>query len=551
MSTNKLPAFRIFHKQFNGRALRNLCLVILIFCSIGCSRHENPIDKIKNSYRADSLNDLILDNLRSKRIVMIGDAAHENGYYMRLVTGALDRWLDQLQKEKARLSNQGETLKRDQPLDPLPKKLILFIEADSEQTDLIRHYLQTGDITNLLMYVIHGETKWGSLPGGFSMERIEYFQNLKRIEERVQKLNTQDVSHPYDFRILGPEGIPPYDFKKTKDTTVWRQRFRRAAKGNFEYFVRHRDEVSSSTIRKMLDNNSDYKALVFYGTGHLLRGRQNKATGGGALVGIDTAYGYYLAHYLDQYFSRDSVSIFFTVHYPGAQYTRIQELEQSTTAPDYRVFCNPNPPVQCPLEILNCETTLRVLYDLMRKNSSGNSEEDQLYSRTYGIRLAYQLKRSYLNSREDIQPMLNSLLRFAWDTNRIAIKKRDGIAKKLIAKFDAVQNIISLNEWIAMPLRDSSRYLPMLKIVLTNFPPRGLVVYGSEPFANLSLNDSAKSIIKPRAKDLIEYFLVQLLWIGTPDEIKRAQKELQARTGLHLQTPREWSDWWRSQYPRL
>jgi hypothetical protein len=85
-------------------------------------------------------------------------------------------------------------------------------------------------------------------------------------------------------------------------------------------------------------------------------------------------------------------------------------------------------------------------------------------------------------------------------------------------------------------------------MVLKNIPSRGPLAYITKPFENITLNDSAKSIIKPYTKDLIEYFLVQLLWIGTPDETKRAQKELQARTGLHLQTAREWSDWWRSNY---
>ena len=237
--------------RFEGSHIRECCILIGLICFIGCSKQETPVDKAKNYYRSDSLNDLIIENLRTKRIVMLGDADHTNGYYMRLVTGLLDRWLDKLEKEKTSLSSQGEIQKINHPF---PKKLILFIEADSEQTDLIYHYIQTGNISNWLMSAIHGGFKWGSLPGGISMDIIEYFSNLKRIEERVRKLNTQNVLHPYDFRIIGPEDHPLYNLEKTKDSTLWRERYQQFEKARFEYFVRQRDELSSNTIRKTLDN---------------------------------------------------------------------------------------------------------------------------------------------------------------------------------------------------------------------------------------------------------------------------------------------------------
>ena len=476
MNTNRLHALQLSLRQFNDYTVQRFCIIILILCSIGCSQQNQSTIKVKNYYRPDSLNDLILANLRTKRIVMLGDADHGNGYYMRLVTVALDRWLDQLEKENKSLTNQGEVQKRDQQLHPLPKKLMLFIETDSEWVSLIYQYMQTGDISSWLTRNIHLGFKWGSILGGVSIDGIEFFRNLKRIEKRVKQLNMQDALHPYDFKIVGPEGVPPCDYKKTKDSTVWKEQFRQAQKGNFEYFVRQRDEISSSTIWKTLDNHSDYKALVFYGTAHLLRGRQNKAKWGGAFIGIDTAYGYYLAHYLDEYFSRDSISIFLTENYPRGSYSGIAEMERSATTPDYYVYCVPIPPAQCPLEIIQCQVTLRVLFGLMKKYSLGSSEEYQVYAHTYTNNLIFQLKRSYLNSRPETRPWLDSLQRCAQDTSRIANKRKVEIADKIIKGFDAIQNINSLHEWIAEPFGKWQFYYSMLKMVLTNLPSKGIPI---------------------------------------------------------------------------
>ncbi len=287
--------------------------------------------------------------------------------------------------------------------------------------------------------------------------------------------------------------------------------------------------------------------MIFYGTAHLLRGRQNKAAWE-APKGVDTAYGYYMANYLDQYFSRDSVSIFYTVNCPRGSYSGIAELEHSATTSDYVVSCVPITPAKFPLEIIHCQTTLRVLFELMKKYSLGSSEEEQVYAHIYTHFLDFQLKRSYLNSRPDVRPWLDSLQRYALDTSRIGNKRKVEIADKLIKSFDAVKNINLLNEWIAMPFGNWQFYLTMLKMVLTNLPSREIPILENKQFENLSLDEHTKSIILNRKEDLINYFLVNLLWIGTPDEKGRATKELMSRTGLKLRTEEEWSNWWRTKY---
>jgi len=532
---------------------RGLCILIIATCLVGCSQQRTDSkqqeDQVEKYILFDSLNYLLLDNLRTKKIIMIGDASHQHGYYMRLVTGVLDQWLDQLEKESASSLSQNAGQKINPLAHPLSKKLFLFVESDSTNLDEKNQYMQTGDVQNWLMFTFYRGTRGRNI-GGTSVDIIEYLNNLKRIQERVKKLNAQDATHPYDFQIIGPESTPPFDFPKySRDTAENRAQYRQFQKTKFEWFAYKRDELSSNNIRKILDANPEYKAVIFYGTAHLLRGRRDKtAMGWESPIGKDTAYGYFMANYLDQYFSRDSVSIFFTINRPGSPLGVIHELEHKEFSSDYRVLCSPIPPFQSPLEIIPCQTTLRAFFELMKENSRGNSEESQRYSRSYAFRLSFLLKRSYLNSRPDIKPMLDSLRRYSWDTSRTINNKRIEVADKLIKTFDAVQNINSLDEWITMPLRDSLYYLDMLRQVLSNLPTQGLP-FENEQYAKLVLNKETNAQILNRKEELIEYFLINLLWIGTPDEKTRAGDELRAKTGLKLRTEQEWSEWWRTKYP--
>jgi hypothetical protein len=530
---------------------KGLCILISFAFVIGCSQQKNnrnqPEDQVKQYIRFDSLNYLLLDNLRNKKIVMIGDANHQHGYYMRLVTGVLNKWLDEL--EKARTSSQSQNAEQKINLlsHPLPKKLFLFVEADSARLYEENQYIQTGDVQKWLMSTFYRETR-GHQPGGTSVDIIEYLHNLKRIQERVNKLNEEDVLHSYDFRIIGPESTPPFNVPKwLRDTAENRAQYRQFQKTKFEWFAYKRDELSSNNIRKILNANPEYKAVIFYGTAHLLRGRRDKAAmGWESPIGKDTAYGYYLASYLDQYFSRDSVSTFFTIHRPGSPLGVIHELEHKEFSSDYRVLCSPIPPSQSPLEIIPCQTTLRAYYELIKGNGPGNDEEKQLYFRFIIWRLRFLVERSYLNDSPELKVLLDSLRRYPRDS-RILSKQSLEITDKLIKSFDAIQNINSLDEWITMPLRDSMYYLAMLKQVLSNLPTQGLP-FENEQIANLSLNEETKSMIKNRKEDLIEYFLVNLLWIGTPNERNRARDELMTMTGLKYKTEQEWTDWWRNKY---
>jgi hypothetical protein len=537
------------HISFVG----GLCILVGFVCPTGYSQRKSnsnqPVDQIKRTIQFDSLNYVVLDNLRSKRIVMIGDAYHEHGYYMRMVTGVLDQWLDQLEKEKTSSPSKQAGQGIGQLVHLLPKKLILFVERDSIGMSAQNRYMQTGDIQSWLEYTFYHEYNYGRQPGGTSIDIIEYLNTLKRIQERVSRLNAHNVPHPYDFRIIGAESTPPFKPPPlTRDTAAYREQYRQLQKTKFEWFAYKRDELSSDNVRKVLKENPDYKALIFYGTAHLFRGRQDKAVmGGGTPLGIDSAYGYFIASYLDQYFSRDSVSIFLPYNRPETRNPEFQELEHRQLSSDYHIFCRPIPPVPSPLEIVNCQATLRAFFELMKRNGSGKSDEEQMYFRSYARRLGFQLQRSYLNSKPDARSWLDSMRKYTWDSSQTAIAKRVEVADKLIKNFDAIKNIDSLEKWMTLPMRDTSYYLTMLASVLANLPSQGDTIEKRQ-IPHVSLNEETRALIHRGKEDLVEYFLVNLLWIGTPDEKNRARKELMEKTKLKFTTEQEWSDWWRSKY---
>jgi hypothetical protein len=65
---------------------------------------------------------------------------------------------------------------------------------------------------------------------------------------------------------------------------------------------------------------------------------------------------------------------------------------------------------------------------------------------------------------------------------------------------------------------------------------------------HLPLDTTVRSFVRAHHRDLVEYFLVNLLWIGTPEEKARAFAELTTLTGRSYRTPEEWSEWWRGRY---
>jgi YVTN family beta-propeller protein len=494
----------------------------------------------------DSLNAILMDNLCRKKVVMIGDGYHEHGAFMRLVTGLLNRWVDTLEAEQ----KGGASAVSANGRNEVPHKLMLFLEADSEETDLKLRSIRNGDATPWLARMLKLETEWGHLPGGTSVDVVEYTTALNRILDRVARLNAKYPMHPYDFQIVGPEGIPPYkpfDRGQTRDTAEIRKKYLEFERTKINWFAHERDQISSHGVWKALTEHPGYKGVVFYGTAHLMRGRQNKADVGGREYGIDSAYDYYLAHFLDGYFGRDSVAVFFTQSKWRAEESGIIENAHSGEVSDYNISCPLVPRGPSPLELLPSRTVLAAFRELVKDCEKEGNEHGRVFGRVYATRLYLLLKRSNLNDGKATRPLLDSIRAHTRDTSAAAAAKRDVLFDSLIANYDAISSIDSLQNWLAIRASDSLFYNEMLNLVIMNIPG-GDSVHDSWRPTHLPLDSTMHAFVRAHNLDLVEYFLVNLLWIGTPDEKTRAVAELTTLTGQSYRTAEEWSEWWRGRY---
>ncbi len=528
---------------------------ILLICLAGCGKPQSSRNIVMKVYPFHSLDSMALNDLRSKRIVMLGDGGHQYGYFMRMVTGVLGHWVDELELQKK--GRESEDRSGDIEWNQfgyssrIPRKLFLFIEADSALVGDMNHYIQTGDILPWLKMIIQGESRYGRvMPSGISVANMEYFDELRNIKVRIDSLNDPRDSLRYDFRIIGPECIPSYlnDLKFTTDTTLMRERYEKFVRARFEYFLKQRDELSSSRIWNLLDANPDYKALVFYGTGHLLRGLRDKGAFGKPSGWKGDTHGYFLAHYLDRYFSRDSVSVFFTFVSPSPGYTGIQEIAKGPETPDYEVECYPENDFPFPLEWVNCRVTLRAILELREEYELEKGEDARFSSEVYARWLASVLKFSYLGLGEREVPSVEKLIRTANDTSASLRRKYDEIADRLISEFDAVRNVNSLGEWFPLQIRQYKFESYMLGHILTSLPT---MMEADKEQVDYGTGRGAGPVIARYSKELKEYYLVELMWLADSGERARARNDLRRLTGLKLKTPEEWSAWWRGRYRHI
>jgi len=493
----------------------------------------------------DSLNAILMDNLCRKKVVMIGDGYHEHGAFMRLATGLLNRWVDTLEAEQKEGAGVGTANGRS----AVPHRLMLFLEDDSEQLALKLRSIRNGNSALWLAAMLKLETEWGHKIGGTSVDVVEYASTLNSILDRVAHLNAKGSAHPYDLQIVGPEGVPPYkpfERGQTRDTAEIRKRYLEWGRTKFNWFAHERDRISSRAIRKALTEHPDYKGVIFYGAGHLLRGRQNKAGAGGREYGIDSAYDYYLAHFLDGYFGRDSVAVFMSQSGWRAEESGITENAHNSEIFDYDIYCPLIPPGPSPLEIMPSRTLLTSFRELV-SNCEKEGNEDGWGIRTYTTRLYLQLKRSNLNNGKATRPLLDSVRAHLRDTSAAAAARRDVLLDSLIAAFDGISSIDSSQNWLTIRASDSSFYNEMLNLVIMNIPGADSVHDSPNPI-RLPLDTTMDAFVRAHNRDLVEYFLVNLLWIGTPDEKTRALAKLTVLTGQSYQTAEEWSEWWRGRY---
>ncbi len=188
----------------------------------------------RNTYISNPERKIVLE-LSQRRIVMLGDFAHDFPLSYHTLTSTLTTWLTMLER--------GES---DQT------HLTLFLEEDGQVADLIRQYLKSGNMNAILDFLLPST----------SIERLEFYRDLSGITKRIDSMNAVlPSSRQITFDLQGPEAMNVFD----------RRMIDSAARAAELYFVRDRDSLTAMNVLAYFHEHPAQKGLMFFGNGHLIK----------------------------------------------------------------------------------------------------------------------------------------------------------------------------------------------------------------------------------------------------------------------------------------
>ncbi len=512
-----------------------LLFVLLLFPSCAKKDSNQEIEKLLKAHARTDINQFILDKFKDHRIIMIGDAGHDQGIFSRNISSFLNYWLVAVQNGKTDLKN-----------------LVLILEADSIQVKDLRKYMVSHEYRDLI----------GSRPFDFysfiSTADLEFYWSLGDLLNKVDLANANGGNIKFD--VLGPEMVLNLD----KDLT--------RAKSE-SWFVNTRDTASSHAVINYLKGNPDAKALIFYGNAHMAKGKVSKP------VKLVPSEGYYMAHYLDQEFGRRFYEIDqfgFIVDggplaAPGSSYV-IDEKHYNKAVS----LIWPSKPylsdVNATITVVG-EPEVTVSWPFVKSKTLGRLALHEIKT------LIEQKKLFHMNMGAEpalyLSMLTGDLGYFGHEHDTTIILKNIPVWEKWLndPKNDVVKEIIaeaSTRRLLALikSTRDSSIEVRCETYFLLATAQEGSGSYNIRMtgaiMENLSKNynqDTDKDrasrfeyfdeILNKHSNKFIVTDLVQLLWVGTEQERREAVDELQKRTGQKFITAPEWMKWWRENYGRL
>jgi hypothetical protein len=491
-----------------------------VFSPLGCgddSESESQRRIVMQNCEYNT-NQFIMDRLNENRIVMIDDHKHIMYVYKRTIADFLNYWVDEIE--------QGN--------ETVPRKLFLVLEMDSLAVNRIVTSYDRDDNRGYLEEEPLSCFQW-------TTGHIQFrYHELKSVSQRIDEYNaSHDGNDSIWFAIVGPE--------KPIDTENWS--FAKRA----NHFVYERDEYSSSQIIELLERHPDYRALAFYGGAHLIRSRCLKQTD------VVSDSGYYMAHYLAGRFEDD-----------GGIYRIYQGLSRTPDIRRYELTTSPGETYAIDNQYLGIDSGSSHLAEIHSLNTFDGSiihfdapvngtRLGSVWSRNLLDHIVEHmacfenpdndLAKTYLRIGERYLRIFSAEryeddLEFGWTTQYAA---QDWNQRwYATATIDVVGDIESLAIWNRLLDRMSSaqgRHVNWYEYILAGslgIPPR---------FDTLASTDerveSYRIYLGINRDDIVVRNLVHLLWIGTEEEIEKANTVLRRVTGEDFDVARDWSRWWR------
>jgi hypothetical protein len=163
------------------------------------------------------------------------------------------------------------------------------------------------------------------------------------------------------------------------------------------------------------------------------------------------------------------------------------------------------------------------------------------------------LRRSHLalNPAYDIQIASMQTATAAATRRAIMASRTYSDIRRLISRFDPVRDVLEIDS-VMTTFAPSQDYFNTLTTLLDNLSGKASVAQRDADTELSPMNqvDTIKanwvSTWKERKSERHDYMLLQILWLGTPEEVASAMKALRRETGLAFASATEWDHWWQS-----
>jgi len=504
-------------KSYVFRCIEGTALLIVILGSMTLSQmqREGDILTIIKEKANFSYPDFVLEKIKSNRIVMLADEGHGSGLYMQTLIDVLHNWVNMYEAAYSKGEIRG-----------IPRRLFLVIEQDSIFDQQLRKYFISGDLSN----VINPKGFWNYQ---FSNATLEFLTDLRLLRLHIDSLNSERLKNaPLQFDILCPE--------KTLNDPNW------TVEKRDKYFTYERDEYSSAKVIKLLEDQRDAHALIFYGSAHLFLGEQPKPPE------KPIGKGYYLAHYLQKQFrEQGGLYICDQISIPQTQWldNAIKKIDRSFAIDDScwqdipitlqkgfpnfdgAIFLTSAPDPSWHMSRFLSETMIDLILQHIDKctNTKNEFQRSNLYS--WFQYLSTFTDKDYSSLNVD-------------DSLAIAIAIKEIKQWRQSNKIDVVSDIVDLSIWKRLVDRIRNNPDPKstwYQMILGDYI--GFVVWYQNGASPQVRSNAVWKYIERYKKYIIIDNLISVLWIGTVKEKEKALVVLKQESGQNFQTPKDWAHW--------
>lgn len=502
-----------------------LIIVALSFLLVQCSRHPTGPKPVQ-LHQLDSLDALLLKSLETHKVVIVSDALPAHCAYEQCIVSFLRSWLATIQHSPSDTT--------------IPHSLILALDVCPDELAVLEEYCRSGDRFPLIRFLVDEQSKFGGDPlfsRPLSTDFVHFCDDLRSLRISVDSLNMSTMMYPASLQLAAGEPDPPYTYA---DVQVKPRREFLATKQRWDAAERCR--LAAARVIRSCSDHPESRILFFANGLHALR---------------DAPEVHSTARYLDSLLGRNQVSVFQTSRMPRTppDGPQIEEYRHNSPMADYIVRMIALPQAPFPFYVVKSQNTLRALVDLAESYSK-SSDTLELDSSRKLLGSALQLLRhSHLALRSAPNQEIAAYQSVVAAAHRNSFLSSSMIPdiRRLIAHFDAVQDIAELDS-VLITFTPTQEYFNDLVTVLDNLPSRSMsrtdtLTQWVVPNTDIdSIKAAWAHTWKTDKRERKSYMLLQLLWIGTQEEVRQAIHALQAENGLRFETPEQWDDWWRSKY---